>query len=64
MTNNKETNKLINRNKIIELQKQNNDMSKILKELLNEIKRLEEKMDRLEVVIKKREEAKKSNWVF
>lgn len=64
MNNNNTTNKNINRIKLIELQKKIDIQSKLIDAQIKTINNLEIKLDRLEEVILKREEAKKKGWIF
>ena len=64
MNNNNTTNKNINRIKLIELQKKIDIQSKLIDVQIKTINNLEIKLDRLEEVILKREEAKKKGRIF
>ena len=64
MNNNNTTNKNINRIKLIELQKKIDIQSKLIDVQIKTINNLEIKLDKLEKIIMKREEAKNKGWIF
>ena len=62
--NNNNINKSLNKIKLIELQKNQNTQTKLLEELIKQNNNLELKLNKLEEIIIKREEAKKKGWIF
>lgn len=64
MNNNNTTNKNINRYKLIELKKNVDCQTKLIEELIKQNNNLELKLNKLEQVILKREEAKNKGWIF
>jgi len=61
---NNNTNRNLNKIKIIELQKKIDIQTKLLEELIKQNNNLELKLNKLEKVIMKREEAKNKGWIF
>tara|TARA_E500000318_G_scaffold111297_4_gene129360 strand:- start:646 stop:840 length:195 start_codon:yes stop_codon:yes gene_type:complete len=64
MNNNNTTNKNINRLKLIELQNILDCQTNLINELIKQNNNLELKLNKLEKVIMKREEAKTKGWIF
>jgi len=61
---NNNTNRNLNKIKIIELQKKIDIQSKLLEQLIIQNNNLELNLNKLEKIILKREEAKKSGWLY
>jgi hypothetical protein len=64
MNNNNTTNKNINRLKLIELQNILDSQTNLINELIKQNNNLELKLNKLEKVIMKREDAKTKGWIF
>jgi len=62
--NNNNINKSLNKIKLIELEKNQNKQTKLLEELIKQNNNLELKLNKLENIIIKREEAKSKGWIF
>jgi len=61
---NNNTNRNLNKIKIIELQKKIDIQSKLIDVQIKSINNLEIKLDKLEKIILQREDAKKKGWIF
>jgi hypothetical protein len=61
---NNNTNRNLNKIKIIELQKKIDIQSKLLEQLIIQNNNLELNLNKLEKIILKREEAKNKGWIF